>query len=188
MKADFTSLPFRPADILLPQDCDYDKWAVVACDQYTSQPEYWERVEERVGRAPSALRLILPESSLDGPQVEMDITDINATMAAYLREGRFKTLPGAMIYVERTLFNGKIRRGLVGMADLTAYDYEPGSDAPIRATEGVVMSRIPPRIAVRKNAPIELPHAMLLCDDPRRTVIEPLSACLLYTSPSPRDS
>ncbi len=176
MKADFTSLPFKPADILLPRDCDYDKWAVVACDQYTSQPEYWERVEERVGRAPSALRLILPESSLDGPQVEMDITDINATMAAYLREGRFKTLPNAMAYVERTLSNGKIRRGLVGMADLTAYDYEPGSDALIRATEGVVMSRIPPRIAVRKNAPIELPHAMLLADDPDRTIIEPLSA------------
>ena len=176
MDALFDNLPFQPADILLPQGCDYDKWAVVACDQYTSQPEYWERVEERVGRAPSALRLILPESSLDGPQVEMDITDINATMAAYLREGRFRTLPGAMIYVERTLHNGKVRRGLVGMADLTAYDYEPGSDALIRATEGVVMSRIPPRIAVRKNAPIELPHAMLLTDDPGRTVIEPLSA------------
>ena len=172
----FDSLPFRPADILLPQNCDYDKWAVVACDQYTSQPEYWERVEGRVGRAPSALRLILPESSLDGPQVEMDITDINATMAAYLREGRFKTLPNAMVYVERTLWNGKLRRGLVGMADLKDYDYEPGSDALIRATEGVVMSRIPPRIAVRKNAPIELPHAMLLTDDPGRTVIEPLSA------------
>ena len=176
MKADFDRLPFRPADILLPQDCDYDKWAVVACDQYTSQPEYWQRVEERVGRAPSALRLILPESSLDGPQVEMDIMDINATMARYVREGRFKTLPGAMIYVERTLDCGKIRRGLVGMADLTAYDYEPGSDALIRATEGVVMSRIPPRVAVRKNAPIELPHAMLLTDDPERTVIEPLAA------------
>ena len=176
MKADFTNLPFRPADILLPQGCDYDKWAVVACDQYTSQPEYWERVEGRVGRAPSALRLILPESSLDGPQVEMDITDINATMAAYLREGRFKTLPNAMVYVERTLWNGKVRRGLVGMADLTAYDYEPGSNALIRATEGVVMSRIPPRVAVRKNAPIELPHAMLLADDPGRTVIEPLAA------------
>ena len=176
MKADFGSLPFRPADILLPQGCDYDKWAVVACDQYTSQPEYWDRVEERVGRAPSALRLILPESSLDGPQVEMDITDINATMAAYLREGRFKTLPGAMIYVERALHSGKVRRGLVGMADLTAYDYEAGSDALIRATEGVVHTRIPPRVAVRKNAPIELPHAMLLADDPGRTVIEPLAA------------
>ena len=172
----FDNLPFQPADILLPQDCDYDKWAVVACDQYTSQPEYWQRVEERVGRAPSALRLILPESSLDGPQVEMDIMDINATMARYVREGRFKTLTGAMIYVERTLFDGRVRRGLVGMADLTAYDYEPGSDALIRATEGVVMSRIPPRVAVRKNASIELPHAMLLCDDPQRTVIEPLAA------------
>ena len=176
MKADFTSLPFRPADILLPQNCDYDKWAVVACDQYTSQPEYWQRVEERVGRAPSALRLILPESSLDGPQVEMDIMDINSTMARYVREGRFKTLPQAMVYVERTLHNGRVRRGLVGMADLDAYDYEPDSDVLIRATEGVVHTRIPPRVAVRKNAPIELPHAMLLCDDPGRTVIEPLSA------------
>ena len=172
----FDTLPFKPADILLPQNCDYDKWAVVACDQYTSQPEYWQRVEERVGRAPSALRLILPESSLDGPQVEMDIMDINATMARYVREGRFNTLPGALIYVERTLHSGKIRRGLVGMADLKEYDYEPGSDALIRATEGVVMPRIPPRVAVRKNAPIELPHAMLLADDPGRTVIEPLSA------------
>ena len=162
MKADFTSLPFRPADILLPQNCDYDKWAVVACDQYTSQPEYWQRVEERVGRAPSALRLILPESSLDGPQVEMDIMDINSTMARYVREGRFKTLPQAMVYVERTLHNGRVRRGLVGMADLDAYDYEPDSDVLIRATEGVVHTRIPPRVAVRKNAPIELPHAMLL--------------------------
>ena len=176
MENTFGSLPFRPTDILLPQDCDYDKWSVVACDQYTSQPEYWQRVEERVGRAPSALRLILPESSLDGPQVELDIMDINATMSRYVREGRFKTLPHAMIYVERTLHNGRVRRGLVGKADLTAYDYEPGSDALIRATEGVVMSRIPPRVAVRKNAPIELPHAMLLTDDPQRTVIEPLAA------------
>lgn len=175
MENTFGSLPFRPTDILLPQGCEYDKWAVVACDQYTSQPEYWQRVEERVGRAPSALRLILPESSLDGPQVEMDIMEINATMARYVREGRFKTLPHAMIYVERTLSSGKVRRGLVGKADLKDYDYEPGSDALIRATEGVVMSRIPPRVAVRKNAPIELPHAMLLTDDPGRTVIEPLA-------------
>ena len=172
----FEGLPFKPADILLPRDCDLSLWSVVACDQYTSQPEYWQRVEERVGRAPSALRLILPESSLDGPQVEMDIMDINATMARYVREGRFKTLPGAMIYVERVLHGGKVRRGLVGMADLKDYDYEPGSDARIRATEGVVMPRIPPRVAVRKNAPIELPHAMLLADDPGRTVIEPLAA------------
>ena len=172
----FENLPFRPADILLPKDCEYAKWSVVACDQYTSQPEYWQRVEEYVGRAPSALRLILPESCLEGPNVETDIMEINNTMSRYLREGRFSEHPGALIYVERTLDSGKVRRGLVGMVDLEQYDYEPGSSAPIRATEGTVLSRIPPRVAVRKNAPVELPHVMLLVDDPERTVIEPLSA------------
>ena len=118
----FDKLPFKPADILLPRDCDLSLWSVVACDQYTSQPEYWQRVEERVGRAPSALRLILPESSLDGPHVETDIMDINNTMSRYLREGRFDVLPASMIYVERTLDCGRVRRGLVGMADLEQYD------------------------------------------------------------------
>ena len=167
--------PFRPADILLPRDCDLSLWSVVACDQYTSQPEYWQRVEERVGRAPSALRLILPESCLEGPDVETDIMEINTTMSRYLREGRFQEYPDSLFYVERTLDSGAVRRGLIGMVDLEQYDYEPGSDAPIRATEGTVLSRIPPRVAVRKNAPIELPHVMLLADDPDRTVIEPLS-------------
>lgn len=176
MNADFSALPFRPADILLPHNCDLSLWSVVACDQYTSQPEYWQRVEERVGRAPSALRLILPESSLDGPHVETDIMEVNNTMTRYLREDRFARLPAAMIYVERRLHSGKLRRGLVGMIDLEQYDYEPGSSAQIRATEGTVLSRIPPRVAVRKNAPVELPHVMLLCDDPGHTVIEPLSA------------
>ena len=168
-------LPFRPADILLPRDCDLSLWSVVACDQYTSQPEYWQRVEERVGRAPSALRLILPESCLEGPDVETDIMEINNTMSRYLREGRFQEYPDSIFYVERTLDSGAVRRGLIGMVDLEQYDYEPGSGAPIRATEGTVLSRIPPRVAVRKNAPIELPHVMLLADDPDRTVIEPLS-------------
>lgn len=176
MESGFGSLPFRPADILLPQGCDMTLWSVAACDQYTSQPEYWQRVEERVGRAPSTLRLILPESTLDGPQVETDIMAANSTMARYLREGLFRTLPQAMIYVERTLDDGRVRRGLVGMADLTQYDYEPGSGTPIRATEGVVLSRIPPRVAVRKNAPLELPHAMLLADDPEDTLMAPLAA------------
>ena len=169
-------LPFKPANILLPRDCDLSLWSVVACDQYTSRPEYWQRVEERVGRAPSALRLILPESCLEGPSVETDIMEINNTMSRYLREGRFQELPDALIYVERTLDNGKIRRGLIGAVDLEAYDYEPGSTSAIRCTEGTVMSRIPPRVAVRKNAPIEVPHVMLLMDDPHRMIIEPLSA------------
>ncbi len=175
MTCSFDSLPFRPADILLPRDCGMPLWSVVACDQYTSQPEYWQRVEERVGDAPSTLRLILPESRLEGPNVEADIAAINHTMARYLEDDRFDVLPAALLYVERKLSGGQTRRGLIGMVDLEQYDYAPGSPALIRATEGTVLSRIPPRVAVRKNAPIELPHVMILCDDPQRTVIEPLA-------------
>ena len=173
MRDPFDGLAFRPADILLPQNCDYTKWSVVACDQYTSQPEYWQEVEELVGSAPSTLRLILPESCLDGPSVETDIMEVNNTMTRYLREERFRTLPASLIYVERRLDNLRLRRGLVGMVDLEQYDYEPGAEAQVRATEGTVMARIPPRVAVRKNAPLELPHVMLLADDPEKTVIEP---------------
>ena len=159
-------VPFGRADILLPRDCSYEKWAVVACDQYTSQPEYWQRVEEFVGGAPSALRLILPESCLDGPNVETDIVEINNTMTHYLREERFRRLPASMIYVERTLEGGAVRRGLLGAVDLEAYDYEEDSRAPVRATEGVDLNRLPPRVSLRKNASLELPHALLLADDP----------------------
>ena len=173
MTNNFEGLPFQPANILLPRDCDLSLWSVVACDQYTSRPEYWQRVENRVGRAPSALRLILPESCLEGPSVETDIMEINNTMSRYLREGRFQEHPDALIYVERTLSSGYVRRGLVGMVDLEQYDYEADSRAAVRATEGVVMSRIPPRVAVRKNAPIELPHALLLTDC--QDIIPPLS-------------
>lgn len=175
MKKRFENLPFQPADILLPQDSDLNKWSVVACDQYTSQPEYWARVTQHVGKEPSSLHLILPESCLEGPDVEQDIAEINLTMARYLKDNRFNTYADAVFYVERTLDSGKVRRGLIGMVDLEQYDYEPGSPALIRATEGTVLSRIPPRVAVRKNAPIELPHIMLLADDPDKTVIEPLA-------------
>ena len=175
MKKQFEKLPFQPAEILLPCDCDRNKWSVVACDQYTSQPEYWARVAQYVGKERSALHLILPESRLEGPDVEQDIAEINLTMARYLRDGCFETFSNALFYVERTLDNGLTRRGLIGMVDLEQYDYEPGSQAQIRATEGTVLSRIPPRVAVRKNAPIELPHIMLLADDPGKTVIEPLA-------------
>ena len=153
-----------------------NKWSVVACDQYTSQPEYWARVTQHVGKEPSSLHLILPESCLEGPNVEQDIAEINLTMARYLKDGCFTGYSDTLFYVERTLNNGAVRRGLIGMVDLEQYDYEPGSPALIRATEGTVLSRIPPRVAVRKNAPIELPHIMLLVDDPGKTVIEPLTA------------
>jgi len=175
---------FSPADILLPKHCDMTKWSVIACDQYTSQPEYWERVDRFVGESPSTLRLILPESRLEDGRVDEYIQEINHTMSQYLRGGIFETLPDSFVYVERTLSNGRVRHGLVGKLDLNAYDYTAGATSPIRATEGTVLSRIPPRVAVRKNAPIELPHIMMLIDDPGRTVVEPVSACknlrLLY--------
>ena len=152
------------------------KWAVVACDQFTSEPEYWERVEKTVGDAPSTLRLILPEANLKAPNVDEFIADINASMSKYLEEGIFETLKDSLIYIERGQSDGKIRHGLIGMVDLDQYDFTPGSGALIRATEGTVLARIPPRARVRRNAPIELPHVMLLIDDPEKTVIEPLTA------------
>lgn len=179
----FEAVSFGPADVLIPQDCDLSLWSVVACDQYTSQPEYWQRVDARVGSQPSTLRLILPESSLEGPNVEADIVAINDTMTRYQRENRFDMLPASMIYVERRLDSGHLRRGLVGMVDLEQYDYTPGSDARVRATEGTVLERIPPRVKVREHAPIELPHVMILCDDPALTVIEPLTAAKAELEP-----
>ena len=166
---------FYPADILLPKaGTDMTKWSVVACDQFSSQPEYWTAVEKTVGDAPSALHLILPESQLHSPGIFGRVAKINATMRDYLSGGLFETVENALVYVERTQSDGKIRRGLVGMVDLEEYDYTPGSASLIRATEGTVMSRLPPRVRVRRNAPLELPHVMLLIDDPDKTVIEPL--------------
>lgn len=176
MNEKFKKLGFYPADILLPKDADMTKWAVVACDQFTSQPEYWQAVEETVGDAPSTLRMILPEAKLNDPNVDEHIALINASMKQYLDAGVFQTLPGSLIYIERTQSDGKVRHGLIGMVDLDQYDFTPGSGALIRATEGTVLSRIPPRVRVRQDAPVELPHVMLLIDDPDRTVIEPLTA------------
>lgn len=168
-------MAFSPADILLPMDCGLSRWAVVACDQYTSQPEYWERVAAYVGEAPSTLHLILPESKLEGPDVKKDIETIHKTMDRYLQENRFGEVQNSFLYLERRLANGSLRRGLLGKVDLEQYSYEKGSQTPIRATEGTVLSRIPPRMAVRRDAAIELPHILVLIDDPEKTVIEPLS-------------
>ena len=166
---------FGPADILLPQNCDLTKWSVVACDQYTSQNDYWERVAQTVGDAPSTLKLILPESQLEDGHFEEHIADINRTMDEYLDEGLFRTLPNALLYVERWLDNKKLRRGLMGVVDLECYDYNAGSSSLIRATEGTVITRLPPRVAVRRNASLELPHIMVLVDDPDKQLIEHLT-------------
>ncbi len=150
-------------------------WSVVACDQYTSEPEYWERVEEAVGEKPSSLRITFPEIYLDREGKEERIRAVNSTMESYLEQGIFEQYPDSFVYVERTLSNGRVRRGLVGRIDLEDYDYSMGSQSPVRATEGTVLERIPPRVAIRKDAALEIPHIMLLIDDPGRTVIEPVA-------------
>ncbi len=163
---------FLPADILLPK-ADFDTWAVVACDQYTSEPDYWHDVEAIVGDRPSALHIILPEIYLS-PDNSGRIAKINETMQQYLDEGVFDLHPNSMIYVERES-NHTVRRGVVGLIDLEDYDYTKGSSALIRATEATVIERIPPRVQIRKDAPLEMPHILLLIDDPALSVIEPLA-------------
>ena len=167
---------FLPAKVLLPKNADLHRYAVIAVDQYTSDAAYWQRVEQTVGDAPSALRMVLPEIYLDAPDKEARIAAVTKTMERYLADGTLRELPERFIYVERTLPDGKIRRGLVGRVDLEAYDYLPGAKTPVRVTEGTILERIPPRLAVRQNAALELPHALLLIDDPGKTVIEPLTA------------
>ena len=163
MNKKFESLGMRPANILLPKaGTDMHKWAVVACDQFTSQPEYWEEVDRIAGDAPSTLRLILPESKLNDANVDEHIAAINRSMDDYLARDIFQTYPDSVIYIERTQSDGAVRPGLVAAVDLEKYDYTPGSGSLIRATEGTVLERIPPRVRVRKDAPIELPHVMLL--------------------------
>ncbi|MBK6089531.1 DUF1015 domain-containing protein [Ruminococcus difficilis] len=163
---------FNPADILLPKK-DFENWAVVACDQYTSEPEYWHAVEEKVGDKPSTLHLILPEIYLSNDNSER-VNAINAEMQRYLDGDVFDLHENSMIYVERES-NNAIRRGIVGLIDLEDYDYRRGATSAIRATEATVLERIPPRVQIRKDAPLELPHILLLIDDPDRTVIEPLT-------------
>ena len=168
------SLPFSTADILLP---DFSlvspyKWAVVACDQFTSEPEYWEQAEEAVKDSPSTLRLILPEVYLK--ETEQRLPVIQQAMVEY-EQKHLHVHKDSMIYVERTQSDGSIRRGVVLAVDLEQYDYRKGASSLIRATEATVIERIPPRVAIRRGATVELPHVMLLIDDPHRTVIEPLT-------------
>ena len=163
-----------PANILLPKE-NFEKWAVVACDQYTSEPDYWNDVDSTVGSAPSALRVTLPEIYLSGNVAER-IDNINATMKNYLDSGVFDTFENSMIYVEREISSGKIRHGIVGALDLEAYDWRPGAKSLIRATEQTVIERIPPRVEIRKNAPLELPHILILIDDPDNKILGDLEA------------
>jgi len=163
------------ADIYLPdfEKVDGSRWATVACDQFTSEREYWENADAYVGGSPSALRVILPEAYLD--EAGKRIGKINSTMEEYLKDV-LVCHKDTMIYLERVQSDGKVRRGIVGAVDLEEYDYSKGSQSLIRATEGTVLDRIPPRVAIRRDAQIELPHIMILIDDEQRSVIEPIAA------------
>ena len=164
---------YSAADILLPDfnKVSPERWAVVACDQFTSEPEYWQAAKDTVGDSPSTLNLILPEVYLS--ETEKRLPLINETMKTYLRDQLIRH-KDSMIFVERVQSDGSIRRGIVMSVDLEAYDYRRGADSLIRATEATVVERIPPRVAIRRDACIELPHVMLLIDDEERRVIEPL--------------
>ena len=167
-------LGFSPADILIPAEgIDLEKWAVVACDQFTSDRGYWKKAEEFIGSSPSTLHITLPEVYLEDDDKEERIGAIDRTMEDYLANGVLRTLPSAFILVERKTESGT-RYGLVGKLDLEEYDYSPDSLSLIRATEGTILSRIPPRKEIRKNAVLEVPHIMVLISDPARAVIEPL--------------
>ena len=169
------STAFHSADILIPKDCDMHKWSVIACDQYTSEPEYWDEVSATVGSAPSTLNLILPELYLEQDGVAQRIDNIHTAMDKYLADGIFTEYKDAMVYIERVQSNDILRQGIVGAIDLEKYDFSKGSTSEVRATEATVIERIPPRIKVRQGAPLELPHIMILIDDPDNTVIEPLA-------------
>jgi Protein of unknown function (DUF1015) len=169
------SLALGVPDILLPKPgTDLHRWAVIACDQFTSEPDYWRKVEQFVGDAPSTLNLIYPEVYLGEAQADARIARIREHMHLYLQKKLLTEEPG-FVYVERRTGSG-VRKGLIICLDLEHYDFQKGTSSLIRATEGTILSRIPPRVKIREGAPLEVPHIMVLIDDPQNTVIGPLTA------------
>ncbi len=167
-------MPFKAADILLPKkNIDLTKWSVIACDQYTSEQEYWDELDKVVGESPSTLRITLPEIYLDD-RVETRIKDINETMEKYLQDSLFDEFKDSIFYIKRKQKDGRIRDGIIGLVDLEEYDYNLESNSLIRATEKTIIERIPPRVEIRKNAFLELPHVMILIDDSKKEIIEGL--------------
>ena len=176
LKDKFSKVGMIIPNILMPRkDVDLQKWAVVACDQYTSEPEYWSSVAEEVGADPSTLNLIFPEVYLEDDDKDQRIERINAAMEEYLKQGILEDQGQAFFLVQRNTPDSPTRWGLMAALDLEQYDFSKDSTSLIRATEGTILDRIPPRKQIRKNASIELPHIMVLIDDPEATVIEPLA-------------
>lgn len=162
-------------ELMMPgKKVDLTKWACVACDQYTSQPDYWNSVEQIVGDAPSTLRLMLPEIYLEKPGEAERIVAIRKAMNDYMADGTLENRGEGFVFTRRTV-DGKVRNGLVVALDLECYDYSKGSTTLIRATEGTIVERIPPRLKIRDGAPLELPHILVLIDDDKKSVIEPIA-------------
>ena len=158
-------------DILLPCAEDMGAWSVIACDQFTSEPEYWAAAEARAAEKPSTLSLMLPEAWLHTVRADGADGRIADTMRRYLAEGVFQTVPDSFIYVERTLSDGRVRRGLVAALDLEQYDFTGTQRARVRSPEGTVEERLPPRVNIRRGAPLEMPHTLLLMDDRTDSVL-----------------
>jgi uncharacterized protein (DUF1015 family) len=159
------------SDLLLPRkDIDLNRWAVIACDQFTSQPRYWEKLKDHVGQAPSTLNMILPEVYLNDAYPS-DIDAINQTIKTYLEQGILQSVGKSMVLIERKTRNDRKRLGLITTIDLEDYSFSRGAKTLIRATESTITSRIPPRLNIRKQAPVEVSHVMLLYDDPESIVI-----------------
>ena len=175
MQLHYPEIALHVSPLLLPRaDIPLETWSVIACDQYTSQPEYWEEVRRIVGDDPSTLHLIFPEAYLGETCREQTIAGINHRMQVYLKSGVLAEQRPGLMLVEREVGRAVPRKGLIVALDLEQYDYRDGAQKLIRTTEGTDQNRLPPRIQVRENAPLETPHIMVLIDDPQQTVIEPL--------------
>ncbi len=171
----FEDIALKVPEIILPSDAvDLEKWAVIACDQYTSQPEYWKKVQKIVGNSPSTLNLVLPEAYLEAPDVEERINNINRTMKKYLDTGVLVSQKEGFMLIDRKTPHCENRKGLLVCLDLENYDFSRDANRLIRSTEDTIVDRLPPRMNIRRNALLELPHIMVLIDDPEHTVIEPL--------------
>ncbi|MCL2402259.1 MAG: DUF1015 domain-containing protein [Oscillospiraceae bacterium] len=166
---------FTPTNILLPEGIDMENWSVIACDQFSSEREYWDRVRERVKNSPSTFNMIIPEAYLDEFDEAQSAQKICTAMDEYSASGFLKEVPDSFVYVERTQADGRVRRGIVGAVDLDEYDFSGKGDAAILASEGTVLDRLPVRINIRRQAPLELPHIMAFIDDECLSVIEPLT-------------
>ena len=168
---------FSRADILLPRAGDMTSWSVIACDQFTAEPAYWEALERERRGVPSTLHLMLPEAYLTRADPAAAAARIHDEMRRYLAAGIFREIRDSFIYVERAVHGGLLRRGLLGVLDLEAYDYSATSRTPVRATEDTIESRLPPRARIREGAPLEMPHILVFMDDPDDRVLGPLRAC-----------